>query len=88
MYIHLGSDVAVHSSEIIGIFDIEKVTVQKYMNEYLSKCQKNGMIYYVSLDMPKSIIVCTDMVYISNVSTDTLKLRYNTHKKDYSPGKG
>ena len=68
----------VNDRDIVGIFDIEKVTVQKYMNEYLSKCQKNGRIYYVSLDMPKSIIVCSDIVYISNVSTDTLKLRYNS----------
>ncbi len=75
MYLHLGSDISVLVSEIIGIFDIEKVTVQKYMNEYLSLCQKNGKIYYVSLEMPKSIIVCTDVVYISNVSCLTLKKR-------------
>lgn len=75
MYLHLGSDVSVHIDEIIGIFDIEKVTVQKYMNEYLSYCQKNGRIYYVSLDMPKSIIVCEDIVYISNVSCLTLRKR-------------
>lgn len=75
MYLHLGSDVSVLVDDIIGIFDIEKVTVQKYMNEYLSYCQKNGKIYYVSLDMPKSIIVCSDTVYISNVSCLTLRKR-------------
>ena len=75
MYLHLGSDVSVNVNEIIGIFDIEKVTVQKYMNEYLSYCQKNGKIYYVSLDMPKSIIVCDDIIYISNVSCLTLRKR-------------
>ena len=75
MYLHLGSDVSINVNEIIGIFDIEKVTVQKYMNEYLSYCQKNGKIYYVSLDMPKSIIVCDDIVYISNVSCLTLRKR-------------
>ena len=75
MYLHLGSDVSVHINDIIGIFDIEKVTVQKYMNDYLSYCQKNGKIYYVSLDMPKSIIVCSDTVYISNVSCLTLRRR-------------
>ena len=76
MFLHLGSDVSVHISDIIGILDIEKVTVQKYMNDYLSYCQKQGKIYYVSLDMPKSIIVCTDIVYISNVSCLTLKKRF------------
>ena len=75
MYLHLGSDVSVHVSDIVGIFDIEKVTVQKYMNDYLSQCQKQGKIYYVSLDMPKSIIVCKDIVYISNVSCLTLRKR-------------
>ncbi len=78
MYLHLGSDVSVHTDDIVGIFDIEKVTVQKYMNEYLSVCQKHGKIYYVSLDMPKSIIVCTDTVYISNVSPLTLRKRLNS----------
>lgn len=77
-YLYLGSDVSVHTSDIIGIFDIEKVTVEKYMNDYLSYCQKNGKIYYVSLDMPKSIIVCSDIVYISNVSCLTLRKRFET----------
>ena len=77
MYLHLGSDVSVHIDDIIGIFDIEKVTVQKYMNDYLSYCQKNGKIYYVSLDMPKSIIVCSETVYISNVSCLTLRKRFD-----------
>ena len=77
MYLHLGNDISVPVKEIVGIFDIEKVTVQKYMNDYLSFCQKNGKIYYVSLDMPKSIIVCSDMVYISNVSCLTLRKRFD-----------
>ena len=76
MYLHLGSDVSVNVNEIVGIFDIEKVTVQSYMNEYLSYCQKNSKIYYVSIDMPKSIIVCTYTVYIRNVSCLTLRKRF------------
>lgn len=75
MYLHLGSDVAVHIDDVIGIFDIEKVTVDKYMKDYLSYCQKKGKIYYVSLDMPKSIVVCDDTVYITNVSCLTLSKR-------------
>lgn len=76
-YIHIGSDINVLLSDIIGIFDIERVTVDKYMKEYLSYCQKNGKIYYVSLDMPKSIVVCSDIVYITNVSCLTLNKRIN-----------
>ena len=75
MYLYLGSDVVVDEKEVLGIFDIEKITVDRYMKDYLSFWQKKGKIYYVSLDMPKSIIVCEDTVYISNVSCDTLKKR-------------
>ena len=75
MYLHLGSDISVNIDEVVGIFDIERITVDKYMKDYLSYCQKHGKIYYVSLDMPKSIVVCLDTVFITNVSCLTLKKR-------------
>jgi aminopeptidase C len=74
-YVHLGSDVTVHSDDIIGIFDIERVTVKKSVNEFLRVSQKSGRIYYVSLDLPKSFVVTDESVYVSNVSADTLKKR-------------
>ena len=74
-YIHLGNDVTVHSGDIIGIFDIERVTVNKDVNEFLKRAQKSGKIYYVSLDLPKSFVVSGDRVYITNVSAGTLKRR-------------
>ena len=75
MYLHLGSDVTVSEADIIGIFDIERTSVEKSVNEYLSRCQKSGSIYYVSLDMPKSFVVCTNCVYITNIGAGTLKTR-------------
>lgn len=75
MYIHLGSDVTVSSEDILGIFDIERTSVEKSVNEYLSGCQKSGRIYYVSLDMPKSFVVCSNCVYVTNVGAGTLRRR-------------
>lgn len=75
MYIHLGSDISVHKNDIIGIFDLESTSVEKSVNEYLSKEQKSGNIYYVSLDMPKSYVVTEDKVFVTNVSTETLRER-------------
>lgn len=75
MYIHIGGNISLDENDIIGIFDIEKTSVNKTVNEYLSKLQKQGRIYYVSYDMPKSFIVCKNTVYISNVSVMTLKKR-------------
>ena len=75
MYIHLGSDVTVLSEDIIGIFDIERTSVEKSVNEYLRRCQRSGRIYYVSLDMPKSFVVCGECVYVTNVGAGTLRRR-------------
>jgi hypothetical protein len=74
-YLHLGNDVTVHSDDVIGIFDIERVTVKKDVNKFLQISQKSGKIYYVSLDLPKSFIVTDNHVYVSNVSVLTLKKR-------------
>lgn len=75
MYVYLGSDVVVDGADIVGIFDIERVTVDRYMKEYLKAVQKKGMVYYVSLEMPKCFVVCRDMVYVTNVSGDTIRKR-------------
>jgi len=75
-YIHLGSDVIVHKNDTIGIFDIERLTVKKGVKEFLKTSQKSGKIYYVSLEMPKSFVVADNKVYVTNVSTLTLKKRY------------
>ena len=37
MYLHLGGDVVVRSSDIIGIFDIENTSVSKLTKEYLGE---------------------------------------------------
>lgn len=75
MYIHIGGDISVSSDSIIGIFDIEKTSVNKAVNDYLKTLQKQGKIFYVSYDLPKSFIVTKDRVYISNVSVGTIKKR-------------
>ena len=75
MYIHLGSGIEIDDGEVLGIFDLERTSVEKNVNEYLSACQKKGDIYYVSLDMPKSFVVTADKVYVTNVSAETLKKR-------------
>lgn len=80
MYIHIGGNVSLPSDKILGIFDIEKTSVNKDVNDYLMKLQKQGKIYYVSYDMPKSFIVTEDYVYISNVSVFTLKRRFTNSK--------
>ncbi|MCL1880770.1 MAG: DUF370 domain-containing protein [Oscillospiraceae bacterium] len=79
--LHLGADVSVHTDDVIGIFDIERLTENEISGgeaeRFLRNSQKAKQIYYVSLDLPKSFVVTDEIVYITNVSTLTLKKRCN-----------
>ena len=79
MYLHLGEETVVRGKNIIGIFDIENTSVSKHTKDFLAVSEKNGNVFNVSYEMPKSFIVCNDgkeeKVYISQISAATLKKR-------------
>ncbi len=80
MYIHIGGEISLLKKNIIGIFDIEKTSVNKSVNDYLKLLQKKGRIYYTSYEMPKAFVVTDNMVYITNVSAATIKKRFSEDK--------
>jgi len=75
MFLFLGGEVTVYEKDVIGVFDIEECSVSRTTVDYLNTCQKKHGIVYVSQDMPRSFVVCSDKTYISNVSNDTINKR-------------
>lgn len=79
MYLHLGQDVVVPSRTIVGIFDIENTSISKITKEFLSSEEKLHHVINVSMELPKSFVVCREkganVVYISQISCATLKKR-------------
>ncbi len=75
MYLFLGGEITVRSDDVVGVFDIEECSVSRTTAEFLNASQKRLQIVNVSMDIPKSFIVCTDKVYISNVSHNTIRKR-------------
>ena len=79
MYLHLGSDVSVKTSDIVGIFDMDNTTVSAKTRAILREAQKNSEICDVTDDLPKSFIVTNALgktiVYISSLATRTLLKR-------------
>ncbi len=77
MFLHIGEDVTIYKSDIVGIFDIEKTTTTKETRLYLNGNDKK--IIYVSEEDPKSFIVTVvnseEIIYISPISVATLKER-------------
>ncbi len=80
MYIHLGNNVMIKSSEVIGIFDLDSTSVSKKTRDFLNIAQKRKKIKTISLDLPKSFVVCNgkyekNTVYLSQLSSSTLLKR-------------
>ena len=84
MYLHLGQDIVIKSSDIVGIFDLEKTSVSKKTKEFISKASKHAEVITVSYEMPKSFIITKEngieKIYISQISCTTLLKRTNEYK--------
>ena len=70
--IHLGGDVSVYCNDLLGVFDLERTSVNPSVNSFLAAAQKRGGVYYCSLDMPKSFTVTAETVFVSNVAAGTI----------------
>ncbi len=79
MYLHLGQDIIVNMRDIVGVFDMDNSTISRHTREFLTRAQKEGRVVNVSMELPKSFVVCAyngrETVYISQISTATLLRR-------------
>ena len=82
MYLHLGQEVVVRHSDVIGVFDMDNTTVSPHTRDFLRQAENDGRVTYVSMDLPKSFTVCApqkkgeaDQVYISQIAPSTLRKR-------------
>ena len=79
MYLHLGNDCVVKKKDIIGIFDLENTSLSKDTKDFLNNASKMGEVVYLTMDIPKSYIVCEidgeKKIFISLLSASTLRKR-------------
>ena len=78
MYLSIGNDMAVRTSSVIGIFDLDNTTVSKRGREFLSAAEKEGLVVPCD-DLPKSYILTAEYglskVYLTSLNTATLEKR-------------
>lgn len=79
MYLHLGHDKILAKESVIGIFDLDKCSISKRTRQFLTVREKTGKVVNVVNEIPSSFIVCGDgLIYISQISTSTLKKRWDS----------
>ena len=86
MYLHLGEDVAVPVSRIVGIFDLENTTVSAHTRAFLADAEKGGRVVNVTAELPRSFVVCAhpvegETVYICQISAATLLHRFEKARR-------
>lgn len=75
MYIHLGGEKIIRTSQVVAIFDISIEQSSKLSRQFVAQAQKNKEVEAIGEEDPKSIVVTEGKVYYSPISTSTLKKR-------------
>lgn len=76
MYVDIFTDEIIDSKHIIGIFDLDNTTTNKFTNDFLNTKQRENKIKYFVSDIPKSFILMDDgTVYVVELSSQILKKR-------------
>jgi len=82
MYLHLGQNVVVPETDVIGIFDLDNTTGSIITRKFLSDAERNGCVVNVSDELPRSFVVSGKdkdiTIYLSQLSPQTLNRRSET----------
>ncbi len=77
MFLHLGSDTVVALQDVISINDFKSFR-SSVNREFIQKMRAKKKVIDVSDNQPKSLIVTKYKIYLSAISSVTLKKRADT----------
>ncbi len=75
MYVHLGADVSIPAHWIIGIFDLDQLAPAGATADFMKAAEEGGRLDWMTAEVPRSLVVTVDRVFLSPVSTATLRNR-------------
>lgn len=75
MFLHVGADVVISIKRVIGIMDLRSTSHAEATKEFLSLARTERKIIDVVPENAKSIVLTEDEIYLSPISSLTLKKR-------------
>ena len=86
MFLHVGNNRNIRTSDIVGIFDMDNATLSAVTKKYLGKKQRAMQVESAGLEIPKSFVLYCDYgvykVCFSALSVATLLGRINAGAGD------
>lgn len=78
MYIHIGNDITLIDKWIVAVLDMDKSTASSPLcREFLTRAEKEGKLQWIGPEIPRSIVVTLERVYLTPVSSETLLKRFS-----------
>lgn len=79
VYIHLGGEKVILSSELVAIFDISIEKSSKVSKQFVTHAIQDKNVMKIGEEEAKSIVVTKNIVYYSPISSATLKKKTSMH---------
>ncbi len=83
-YLQLEKGESIDKSEIIGIFDIDTASLSSGTRDIFKRKEEEKGVISLCNDLPKSFLLCdneyTDRIYISGLSTESIRKRLESEK--------
>lgn len=81
MFLHLGGDTVVLTKELIAIINLENPMIAASTKEFIKVAEEEGFVTDLAEEAPKACVITNRDVYMSPISSVTLKNRANFVKK-------
>lgn len=78
MYLHLGGDMVVKTSDVVAILNLENISTSQSSREYLKSLENRSGIGSFDPEETKSIVLTRENVFASPISSLTLMKRAST----------
>ncbi len=79
MYLHIGNEIIIKKSDIVGIFELDGKVTTEQTKKYLNEAQKNNRLISAGYDLPKSFVIVKgeegEKIYLSHISVSSLLKR-------------
>lgn len=83
MFIHIGADITVRDLDVIGIFDLDGAVTPVDTQNFLKRCEGDGVTSSAGSDLPRSFVLLDskngEKIIFSHISSGRLSKRINKY---------